>query len=114
MTYWALSRPARWQLWATGAYWALCDLALHASESPTNPALGGPLLTWQNVLTIAGGLIAVGTLWQQWKDARQKIDAVATALTDLRNDHLPRTYVRQDIFEQMEERMRLIEQRRGR
>lgn len=113
MVYRALSRPAQWQFWLTGLYWALCDLALLASESPTNPAVGGPLITWQNVVTLAGGLIAVGTLWQQWKDTRQKLDTVAQHLEELRHDHLPQTYVRQDIFAQLEERMRLVEQRRG-
>lgn len=99
MTYWKMPCRARLLLWATGIYWCVGAVGLYASENPANPVKSGELFTLPNLIALAGGLISAGTVWQQWQDARTKIADLAKEVRELRDEHLPETYLRQDLFE---------------
>jgi hypothetical protein len=97
--YSALSCRQRVHFWCTVGFWGLGGVGLLASDAPGNPVKGGDIVTFSNLVSLAGALIAAGTVWQQWQDAKEKIRKLDEAVEDLRNDTIPKTYVRQDVFE---------------
>lgn len=110
--YAALSCRQRVHFWCTLGFWALGGIGLLASANPQNPLKGGELVTFSNLVSLAGALIAAGTVWQQWQDAKAKLAELTAAqklieqtIRTLQDEHLPETYVRRDVFE---ERMRAL------
>lgn len=99
MTYRRLTCRARWHLWCTAGYLAIGTVGLIASDNPANPVKGGDWVTWPNVMAVVSALISVGTVVQQWKDARAQIADLRTDLQKLVEETLPETYVRRDVFE---------------
>lgn len=100
MTYGRLTRYGQVQIWLTLVAWIATGVSLVAVDDPANPLRGGQLITWPNLIALFGLLISAGTVWQQWKDAQTRLQTLEAAMRTLKEEHLPETYVRQDLFEE--------------
>ena len=100
MIYARLTGYGKGLVWVTFGYWILTGVSLLAVDDPANPLKGGDLVTWTNLFGAVGLLVTAGTVWQQWKDAQVKLQAIAKEIDHLKHEHLPETYVRQDVFEE--------------
>lgn len=100
MIYRALTCRQRVHLWSTIGFLALGSAGLLASDNPMNPVKGGELVTIPNLVSVAGALLAAGTVWQQWQDAKAKLRDLDQRLCRLEDETLPATYVRKDVLEE--------------
>lgn len=101
LTYRLLPRQVKWQVWLTGGWWGVLGVSLWAFvDDPKHPLTGASVFTLPNLMAVAGMLISVGTIWQQFQDTRARISALQAKHDELRDEHLPDTYVRKDVFEE--------------
>lgn len=103
--YQAASQPIRWQFWCTvGLFAATIVQRITAAEATSN-GLAQELVTRDNFMLGVATVFAAGILYTQFKDIAQRLKAAEEAQKQLRDEHLPNTYVRRDVLEAHMERL---------